>query len=195
MEKTTVSEEDRIRSASLRIGWQSSDSTGVSQDDFLAAAQAKLMFRFDAPDDRALELINKTNQFNINGRRCDAAEWRQRADDPSCFFVSVAYEDKFGPLGKIAVAVGRRGETPRVETWVMSCRAFSRRVEHQLLQVLYERLECEEIAVDFIPTDRNAPTAAFLCEVSGEEVNGSVTITKTTFKNNCPPTFGTHDIQ
>ena len=42
----------------------------------------------------------------------------------------VSYRDKFGPLGKIAVLQGvKNGDAARIETWVMSCRAFARRIE------------------------------------------------------------------
>ena len=190
--KTRISDEDRIRAASLRTA---SERTMAGQDtdpdEFLASAEAEITFTFDAPCERSFELINKTNQFNINGQRYDEAEWKQRIDDEDCFIVTVSYQDKFGPLGKIAVAVGHKEETPRLETWVMSCRAFSRRIEHQLLKVLFQRLDCNQIQIDFRGTDRNNPARAFLSEVAGCSVEDPFGLARSTFEDNCRPTFGT----
>ena len=54
-----------------------------------------------------LELVNKTNQFNLNGRRYTEADWRKLLARPGALLVAVSYEDKFGPLGTIAVVAGR----------------------------------------------------------------------------------------
>ena len=60
----------------------------------------------DARDRRAFELINKTNQFNLNGRRFSESEWLSFIQDPAAFLLTASYEDKYGPLGKIAVSWG-----------------------------------------------------------------------------------------
>ena len=115
---------------------------------------------FDPPadDTRVLELVNKTNQFNLNGLRHTEAEWRRDLENPGAFVVAVSYKDKFGALGKIAVLKGARnnGEV-EVSAWVMSCRAFSRRIEHRLLEILFERFETGEIRFQFEATPKNSP--------------------------------------
>jgi FkbH-like protein len=87
--KATVSDEDRIRAASLRSGHVAGFGSPATSDDFLSTVQARLTldFRVDATDARALELVNKTNQFNINGRRYTHAEWGHlwRFRAPCCF--------------------------------------------------------------------------------------------------------------
>ena len=54
---------------------------------------------------RAFELINKTNQFNLNGKRFSESDWLSFLQDPAAFLLTASYEDKYGPLGKVAVIV------------------------------------------------------------------------------------------
>jgi FkbH-like protein len=165
--------EDQIRSASLRSASTiASAAKSASADEFLASLDATLVLDFtkDAQNTRAFELVNKTNQFNLNGRRWSDHEWRNMLDDSAQFVLTVSYTDRFGPLGRIAVVVGSfKGETLRISTWVMSCRAFSRRIEHAVLLQLIESFEPEQIQLDFKETERNSPTCQFLDELVGRD--------------------------
>ena len=60
-----------------------------------------------------------------------------------------------------------RGDTLAVDTWVMSCRAFSRRVEYACLAVLFDTFAATEIAFDFQPTPRNGPIQEFFAGLLG----------------------------
>ena len=163
----------------------------VDSDAFLAKAEAEISLEWNAFDERSLQLINKTNQFNLNGKRLDEAEWRERASDPESILLGISYTDKFSPLGKISVTLGRRdGETLVVDSWVLSCRAFSRRIEHSTLQALFEQTGCCEIQFEFQATDRNGPLQKTLCELTGETPEtGHVTLSQTSFETNAPQLF------
>jgi FkbH-like protein len=168
--KPALLAEDRLRGESIRANaaLQEAVAEGGDAEAFLASARATvtLDFRKRADDQRAFELVNKTNQYNLNGRRITEAEWMAAVEDPSAFVLTVDYADKFGALGRIAVAVGRvEGDTAHVTSWVMSCRAFARRVEHRTLQALFERFGVEAVTLDFAPTERNGPTREFLAEL------------------------------
>ena len=82
-------------------------------DDFLKTAEACVLFESAQPkgDARSFELVNKTNQFNLNGKRLSETEWRNFFADPAAFAVAVSYKDKFGSLGKIAVIMGKKRNT------------------------------------------------------------------------------------
>lgn len=186
--KTSVSTEDRLRRTSLRAA---SARSAACPEQFLAAANADLRMSWNAPDARCLDLINKTNQFNLNGRRLDEAEWRRCLADPTAFLMAVSYRDKFGPLGKIAVVLGRQTETGTVlDSWVMSCRAFARRIEHQTLMALFERLETDAIRLAFEPTNRNGPMQEFLTALTGQAPTGDLTIQREVFEARCPRCYG-----
>ena len=53
----------------------------------------------------------------------------------------------------------------QVDTWVMSCRAFARRIEHQCLNALFSKFEADKITFNFVKTPRNGPTAQFFSDV------------------------------
>jgi FkbH-like protein len=193
--KETISREDALRRESLRrsASWREEAASGGASgpsDDFLAGLEAELTLDFarDADDARALELINKTNQFNLNGRRIAEGDWRAALADPATFLLRASYRDKFGPLGTIAVVAGRAdGEAPRVDAWVMSCRAFSRRIEHRCLERLFEHLGAERIAFDFQETSRNGPLVDFFRELLGEPPAPGFSLSRAAFAERCPP--------
>jgi FkbH-like protein len=166
--KPVTTEEDKIRLASIRsAGLWREESGGTAaevSEAFLERAQGVLTLSFDKDlwDPRVLELINKTNQFNLNGRRFTESELRDRLRDPDTILVKASYQDKYGSLGKILVLLGKICDrTLRVESWVLSCRAFSRRIEHACLAELLARFGVETLEFDFTPTDRNKPIQEF----------------------------------
>ena len=123
--------------------------------------------------------MNKTNQFNLNGKRYTETEWRQFLADPSAFVLTATYEDKYGALGKIAVLLGTiHGGNVQLRTWVMSCRAFSRRIEHQCLRFLFDELGAERISFEYTPTSRNGPMRDFCDLLPTTPLDASVTLTK-----------------
>jgi FkbH-like protein len=191
--KETVSEEDTFRLESLRRSaavFGNAEGRTSAPEDFLAEAEAEITLNFskDPPEPRALELINKTNQFNLNGRRYTDGEWLAHLKDPDSFLVLVAYQDKFGPLGTIAVLTGRAGgDTLFIDHWVMSCRAFSRRIEHQCLAVLFQTSAADDLVFDYLATPKNGPMSKFLGETLGHDPGPGCRLRKDQFLCHRPP--------
>jgi FkbH-like protein len=193
--KSALQEEDAIRLESLRRA----DSTrhevehsGITPEEFLERANAELTFSFNQGevDPRALELVNKTNQFNLNGKRHTEASLRSYSRDPGTFLVVASYKDKYGPLGKIAVLAGRHaGKKLLIDTWVMSCRAFSRRIEHRCFEELISRFDPDEIEFDFVETPRNEPLRLFLTETLGSHPKSPCRLSKSDFLKRQPKTY------
>jgi FkbH-like protein len=189
--KPVLAEEDAYRLESIKRNRLVADSArnGDLAEHFLATAEASITLEFNPPatDRRVVELVNKTNQFNLNGIRYTEAEWRQSLQNPGSFVAVVSYRDKFGPLGKIAVLRGERAaDRVRLDTWVMSCRAFSRRIEYQCLSKLYQQFNAQEIIFDFISTPKNAPMRDFLSGLAGEP---SAPLTREAFAAKCPKLY------
>jgi FkbH-like protein len=193
--KPALTDEDALRLGSIRDAgaWREvSQTSGNSPDDFLKAAEATIVFESARPDGdaRAFELINKTNQFNLNGKRVSDSEWRAILSDPAAFALTVSYKDKYGPLGKIAVVVGKtRGQVLSVSHWVMSCRAFSRRIEHQCLKHLFESLDAGEIVFDYEATPRNGPLQEFFAGLLGNPPEPGLGLSKDQFAARAPQLF------
>lgn len=193
--KSAVSKEDTLRMSSIRASavWRNQDSAHETvSDDFFRSAEPCIVFDYGrvAEDSRGLELVNKTNQFNLNGKRYTESEWRQFFDDPTAFLLTATYEDKFGALGKIAVIMGTAKEgNIHLRTWVMSCRAFSRGIEHQCLRYLFEDCGANQIMFDFLPTARNGPLQDYLKGLVDCVLSAPVSLTKERFLARIPPLF------
>lgn len=197
--KSAVREEDGIRLDSLRRAAslrQNQEFVEGSPEKFLEQAGAEITFTFDGKtlDPRALELINKTNQFNLNGRRHTQSALQSYLRDPGAFLLVVSYRDKYGPLGKIAVIAGRSLHRKlQIDTWVMSCRAFSRRIEHRCLEELIAKFDAEEVELDFSATPRNGPIQIFLTEILGGKPDSLCRLPASQFRAKRPKTY--HQVQ
>jgi FkbH-like protein len=189
--RSEVSYEDSIRLQSIRstAALRGERAGGTDQESLLASLDATVEIDFCAgPDDRrAFELVNKTNQFNLNGRRFQPADWAAAHGRPGAWLAVVSYQDKFGALGKIAVAQGRAIESRLyIDTWVMSCRAFSRRIEYAVLAELLKRYSPSDMLLDFAITSKNGPLRSFVQSVTGAEAPSTCVITRERFDAACP---------
>ncbi len=185
------SEEDALRLSSLRGSAERELAPGETEDELLKSSGAELTIVkvVIPPDPRALELINKTNQFNLNGARYTEADWLKYLRSGRAWMVS--YRDKFGALGKIAVLAGRvSGRRLDVDSWVLSCRAFSRRIEHSILEFLFEQENIEEIVLHFSKTPRNTPLCEFLQSLGNADLDpGEIHVTPASFALAKPPLY------
>jgi FkbH-like protein len=182
--KSVLLEEDFIRAQSIKRSHSVAKDYEVAKRapaDFLEDIDPEMSFNFTKVplDARALELVNKTNQFNLNGKRYTEASWKEYLDNPESFLLVASYSDKYGPLGKIAVLAGcQSGRKLKVDTWVMSCRAFSRRIEYACLDQLFAKFDIDEIELDYTKTERNSPLREFLGNILGEAPCPGCTISR-----------------
>ena len=190
--KDRLSQDDKIRSASLRQGAAFREQAAASEsapESFLQQLNSVLTFDLHCVDSpRVFELVNKTNQFNLNGVRYTEAEWRRLVTTRNAVLMSVAYEDKFGPLGTIAVLQANlEASRAVVNAWVMSCRAFARRIEYAMLHKLFGLNGVDEVEFCFLATPRNGPLQDCLAAILGSKPKGQVIVNRTQFEQNCPP--------
>jgi FkbH-like protein len=109
---------------------------------------------------RALELFNKTNQFNTTGVRYSLEQCHQLFAGGRKLFVIQA-EDKFTQYGLIGAAWVHQN---CVEHLVMSCRALGLGIEDSFLAHLANRLSGESATVllgQLQPTDANLACRQF----------------------------------
>jgi FkbH-like protein len=188
--KPRLTEEDRLRRASVRVNVEIRESEAhLNSSDFLRDLDGHVTidYRKSAAGERALELINKTNQFNLNGLRVSEGEWQQYLRQPDTMLAAVAYEDRFGRLGRIAVLVcSPAGTRAKVLHWAMSCRAFSRNIEEHILDSIFRQTSVDEIEFAFLPTARNGPLQACFKRLGAMEVDrGNVRLSRKQFASNC----------
>jgi FkbH-like protein len=188
--RAETSEEDTLRLNSLRQGAHFREVISeAAPEGFLRDLKAHICVECDAGvgDRRALELVNKTNQFNLNGIRYSESDWAEELSRPGTTLMTMSYEDRFGKLGKIATILAHRDDGGlRLKVWVMSCRAFGRRIEYVCLRECFER-HGGHVSLDFVPTPRNGPFQEFLRGVLGQSAEGPVILTREQFDKACPP--------
>jgi FkbH-like protein len=131
-------------------------------DAYLASLDMTISFRpFDATGRaRIVQLINKSNQYNLTTRRYTDPEICDAENDSEVFTLQVRLADIFGDNGMISVVICRLSERGvwRIDTWLMSCRVLGRKVEHMVLREILEharRAGVDKITGVYIPTDRN----------------------------------------
>jgi FkbH-like protein len=192
--KTRLSDEDALRLESLRRGAEFEEQAVNSgtPETFLRSLEAAVGFDFDvAPSNpRILELVNKTNQFNLNGVRLTPDEWQKRLSRPGAFVAAVKYDDKFGALGTIGVVQGFVDPSAiHIQTWVMSCRAFSRRIEHQTIRKICETFDPAMLVFDFAPTAKNGPIQDFFENILSERPKTNFGFSRGHFHETCPALY------
>jgi FkbH-like protein len=118
---------------------------------------------------RLVQLAQRTNQFTTMGRHPGDARTRQLATTPGYEVVGFEVADRFGTEGIVCgVWVSRHDTHWLIENFVLSCRVFSRGVEHAVLQYLIDnalRAGIPRLEALFRPTERNGPAASFLAGV------------------------------
>jgi FkbH-like protein len=131
--------------------------------------------------DRVVDLITKTNQFNLTTRRHSrpAVEAMLSAEGSLCFAAGLA--DRFGDYGLISVVLGVRDDarTLRLDTWLMSCRAMCRTVEHFVMNHLArsaQALGYEAILGECLPTPKNTPVRDLLAGFGFERAEAGDTL-------------------
>jgi FkbH-like protein len=112
---------------------------------------------------RAAQLINKSNQFNLVTRRFTEAELKARTSEPGCIGLWLRLCDKFGDNGIISVIIARPDamlapDEWLIDSWLMSCRVLGRQVEAAALEVLARRAiarGARTLIGEFRPTAKN----------------------------------------
>lgn len=166
-EPIALSSEDRLRTASFQAEGQRvvlQESVGTYED-YLAALEMQATLRAWRPDEvpRVTQLLAKTNQFNLTGRRYPDSRLRTLAEDPTGLCRRLSLRDRFGDYGLVSVFVATvRDEVCEIENWVMSCRVFKRGVEAFLFGHVCEdlvRRGVRTVLGRLLPTDRNGYVA------------------------------------
>jgi FkbH-like protein len=138
-----------------------------SRDEFLASLGIVCTFQSAllAPLARAVQLLAKTNQFNLTTRRRSAAEVEEFAAAPGGQAIVVRVRDRFGDAGVVGLALARnRGDACCIDSLLLSCRVIGRGIETAMLAQLGEvalRNGAKRLVGEFIATKKNAPCASF----------------------------------
>ena len=161
-----ISQEDAQRTAYYQkqishISTRSAKPADLSS--YLKSLSMKLVIRDKTqhPCDRAIQLINKTNQFNLNGKRLTQHEFETLITAGSRIYTAELF-DVTGVHGEIlALIVNQEGF---VQYLVMSCRVMGRKVEYAFLSWILGNIN-PLLTFDYVRTTRNEPLTQFLSTI------------------------------
>ena len=156
MQVDVITEESTSRNVMIQAQVErESDRLKLGQEEFLRSLDLRVEFnridRAEGPQfQRALELVNKTNQFNTTGRRWTADEFTTflfGGGQWITFKVADRYTN-YGLVGVVAIAAGE------ICQFVMSCRVFDLGVELAVLATLSRAMALKARVIE---TPRNGP--------------------------------------
>lgn len=119
---------------------------------------------------RVHQLVQKTNQFNMNGKRLSEQQILEILSKPGSWGVQAELSDKFGNAGKVsAVIMELTDRVYKVRSWVMSCRVLQRGLEWALLRVMLSICRERGVALQLenVDTSKNGRFREFLSAIPG----------------------------
>jgi FkbH-like protein len=163
-ESLAITDEDRERTAQYQENRAREQlRASVSDlDSYLRGLDMRMVWkRFDSVGlQRIVQLINKTNQFNLTTKRHTETDVQAIMADENSFGLQIRLLDRFGDNGIIAIVIGRMIEAGIVDidTWLMSCRVLGRQVEPTTLNLtaaLAKELGAGRLRGTYVPTRKN----------------------------------------
>ncbi len=169
LETLAVTEEDQVRSQRYQEQRDRAAFRGAaaSLEDYLRGLDMRL--HVVPADDRSrarmLQLLQRTNQFNLTTRRYSDAEFRSVIASPACRVCGLRVADRFGDNGLVGVAIVRVEEGSWcIDSFLLSCRVLGRNVEEAFLQHLAAQAKAAGAAAligQFIPSNKNSQVRDF----------------------------------
>ncbi len=163
-----VLDSDRAKTEQYRARRRRSEGASESLDlgAFLEGLDIQLDLRVDDEFlvDRAAQMTQKTNQFNLTTVRRTAPELHAWVQNDDHAVVTLGYADRFGDEGVVGLAVLERS-TASVPVFLLSCRVIGRGVEDRLLdriEALARDAGISALECTFVVTARNEVAAGFL---------------------------------
>lgn len=168
-----LSESDLNRSELYKAERKRKEAAGSSKDmeSFLVSLSMKA--RVESIESRnikrVVQLVNKTNQFNLTSRRHTENDVKNMLGD-GAIGRTIRIEDNFGDNGLVGLCIAVPAtQSPdgnssawEIDTFLLSCRVIGRNVEKYLLADVIEDLpDGAEVLGRFISTERNRVCSDF----------------------------------
>jgi FkbH-like protein len=164
-----ISDEDRKRHQEYELRSARTAQPQGNIEDFLRSLElrAKVETAGRGNIERVVQMLGKTNQFNVTTRRHSLEEVTRMAATQGAVCLTLRLVDKFGDQGIVGVllAVPTTEDatgTLLVDSFLVSCRALGRGVEEVLWSQLTTRAAAagfKRINAEYIPTAKNGLVA------------------------------------
>lgn len=108
---------------------------------------------------RIIQLINKSNQFNLTTKRYSQSEIDVILNSEKFIHLYGKLEDKYGDYGVVSVLIAQIiNNIVHIDLWLMSCRVLNRGMEYAMLDKLVEQaqlLNISKLIGYYFKTDKN----------------------------------------
>ena len=158
-----VTGEDAKKTAMYRAESQrkAEMNSAVSAEDFLKNLEMRIDIHkmLQEEEKRVVQLVNKTNQFNVTTKRYSEQEIRELAETGDVITVHMA--DKYGGQGLVSVLILKyKDYQADIDTFLMSCRVMGRQAENEIMARLSKLLKSKgikKVRAAYVKTAKNAP--------------------------------------
>jgi FkbH-like protein len=147
----------------------------LSYADFMRALDLKVILREltgAAELERAAQMTQRTNQFNLTTQRFTAPEIKHAIDRGAMQILTAFVSDRYGDYGQVGLVMYEvTNNVLRVRNLLLSCRVLGKGVEHAIVARLGRIAETRHLAaieLPYEPTPKNQPAREFLMSL-GEE--------------------------
>jgi FkbH-like protein len=170
-----VVEEDKVRIKDYRSQIERNKLKGeYSTEDFLhnleIRASISHLDREMLP--RAVQMLSKTNQFNLTTKRHNQETLSNMLNNHSYILLMLSLSDKFGDQGEVGLCIATLNSKQEVliDSFLLSCRAIGRGAEYALWDALIKSIgttSCK-LKAEYFPTLKNSMTEDFYTTVGME---------------------------
>ncbi|MCB5266547.1 MAG: HAD-IIIC family phosphatase [Candidatus Cloacimonetes bacterium] len=128
----------------------------ASKEEFIASLEIHIsvtcnnMVRLD----RIVQLVNKTNQFNLTTKRYNLAQIKALMQEGFVYDFSV--HDRFGDMGLVGVVIIKDNH---IDTFLLSCRVLGRGIEEKILSFLTHLHP--NLTASYIKSEKNSLVSHF----------------------------------
>lgn len=187
-ETAAVTEDDTARTAQYRARAEVSTlrTSAGTVEEFLESLEMEVEIEGlnDLNLPRAAQLVNKTNQWNLTGRRHGQSDVQQMATDPAWDSQVLRLRDRFADHGIVGVLLAeQQGTALSIDTWLLSCRVIGRNLELSMLGALVDqarRRGCRTVTGTYVRLGKNHQVADLYGRLGFEcTVNDAATGTTT----------------
>jgi FkbH-like protein len=179
---SSISPEDRRRTEEYSIERERRESRKESSgeiksvDDWLQTLGVEIIAEKINKNNsqRAVQLLNKTNQFNLSTRRLSEDELFTWLKSNNRDFFVYRVKDKFSDSGITGIASYEISEKVlKVIDFILSCRVMGRRVEEAIYYHILEKaklIECKSVVFEYLETKKNLPCLNFLKSIKFKNI-------------------------
>jgi FkbH-like protein len=162
-EATAFSEEDKKRAKFYNDNAKRVEILSKSSDmeSYLKALEMEIsLTAFDEIGrSRIVQLISKSNQFNLTTKRYTDSEIKKLESNDGYFTRQIRLKDSLGDNGMVSVVICKKNQDNwGIDTWLMSCRVLGRGVEDAVLQDIVTNAEAagvKKLIGCYSPTAKN----------------------------------------